>query len=131
MTDPIADFLIRIKNAGYAGKDSISVPFSKMKMAIAEVLAAKGFVGAPTIKGKTAVTKHLSVGILYEEGGRPKVNDVKRVSKPSRRLYEKAKNVKSYRRGFGISVLSTPQGIMADVDAKKANVGGELLFTMW
>jgi len=131
MTDPIADFLIRIKNAGYAGKDNVSVPFSKMKLAIAEVLKAKGYLGDVSTKGKTAVTKHLNVGILYEEGGRPKVNDVKRISKPSRRLYEKSKNIKSHRKGYGLAVLSTPQGIMADADARKANVGGELLFTIW
>jgi len=113
------------------GKESVSAPFSKMKLAIAEVLATKGFLGAVNTKGKSVTNKHLEIEILYEKDGRPKVNDVKRISKPSRRLYEKAKNIKSYRRGFGLAMLSTPQGIMTDADARKANVGGELLFTIW
>ena len=129
-TDPIADFLIRIKNAGYAKRPSVVVPFSKMKFAIAEVLQTKGFIGEVAKKGKTT-PRFLSINLLYEANGRPKVNDVKRISKPSRRLYEKAKNIKSYRSGFGMAVLSTPKGIMADMDAKNANLGGELLFTIW
>lgn len=131
MTDPIADLLIRIKNAGLSRKPSVSMPFSKMKLAIAEVLGAKGFLGEVVTKGKTPATKRLEVEVLYEEGGRPRVSDVNRISKPSRRLYEKSKNIKSYRRGVGLAVLSTPKGIMADADARKANVGGELLFTIW
>ncbi len=131
VTDPISDFLIRIKNAGYAGKETVLLPFSKMKLAIAETLAAKGYLGKVSIKGKTPASKYLSVGLVYENGGRPKVNNVKRISKPSRRTYEKAKKIKSYRMGYGLAILSTTQGIMADTDARKANVGGELLFTIW
>lgn len=131
MNDPIGDFIIRIKNAGNAGKESISVPFSKMKFAIAELLSAKGFVGSITKKNKGDVVRSINVNLLYTEDGSPKISDVKRISKPSRRLYEKAKNIKQYRRGFGMTVFSTPKGIMADVDAKKDNLGGEILFTIW
>jgi len=131
MNDPISDFLIRIKNAGAAGKRNVLVPFSNMKSAIAELLFAKGFIGEIAKKGKTPATKSLSINVLYEADGSPKIRDVKRISKPSRRLYEKTKNIKSYRRGFGMAVLSTPKGIMSDLDARKANVGGELLFTIW
>jgi len=131
MNDPIGDFIIRIKNAGNAGKESISVPFSKMKFAIAELLSAKGFVGSITKRNKGDVVKSINVNLLYTENGSPKISDVKRISKPSRRLYEKAKNIKQYRRGFGMTVFSTPKGIMADVDAKKGNLGGEILFTIW
>lgn len=131
MNDPIGDFIIRIKNAGNASKESISVPFSKMKFAIAELLSAKGFVGSVTKKNKGDVVRSINVGLLYTEDGQPKISDVKRISKPSRRLYEKAKNIKQYRRGFGMTVFSTPKGIMADIDAKKDNLGGEILFTIW
>lgn len=131
MNDPIGDFIIRIKNAGNAGKESVSVPFSKMKLSIAELLSAKGFVGSITKKNKGDVAKSISVSLLYTEDGSPKISDVRRISKPSRRLYEKAKNIKQYRRGFGMTVFSTPKGIMADIDAKKDNLGGEILFTIW
>ena len=129
--DPIGDFIIRIKNAGNAGKENVSVPFSKMKLAVAELLSSKGFLGPVAKKSKGDVFKFLNVGLLYTEDGKPRISDVKRISKPSRRLYEKAKSIKQYRRGFGISVLSTPKGIMSDMDAKKEKVGGEILFTIW
>lgn len=131
MNDPIADFLIRIKNAGLAGKPFVSVPFSKMKLAIADMLSSKGFLGEISTKGKAPTTKYLQVELIYTEDGKPRINDVKRISKPSRRLYEKAKNIKGYRMGVGMTVLSTPKGIMADIDARKAKLGGELLFNIW
>lgn len=130
MNDPIGDFIIRIKNAGSVHKDSILVPFSKVKLAIAEVLSAKGYVGAVTKKSK-GNAKYLNVELLYTKDGGPIVSGVQRMSKPSRRLYEGAKNIKRFRRGFGMSVFSTPNGIMGDVDAKKNNVGGEFLFNIW
>ena len=130
MNDPIGDFIVRIKNAGSVKKENISVPFSKMKLAIAELLSAKGYIGAVTKKNKGDV-KHLSLELLYDKDGSPIVSGVKRMSKPSRRLYENAKNIKRFRRGFGLSVFSTPKGIMADVDAKKNNLGGEFLFNIW
>jgi small subunit ribosomal protein S8 len=129
MNDPIGDFIIRIKNAGSVKKESISVPFSKLKFAIAEVLSAKGYVGAVTKKTK-GNTKYLNVELLYSNG-RPVVSDVRRMSKPSRRIYESAKNIKRFRRGYGMSVFSTPKGIMGDADAKKNNIGGEFLFNIW
>jgi small subunit ribosomal protein S8 len=130
MNDPIGDFIIRIKNAGSTDKESVSVPFSKIKLAVAELLSSKGYLGAVTKKSK-GNAKYLNVVLLYGQDGRPIISDVKRISKPSRRLYEKAKNIKRFRRGFGMSVFSTPEGIMADVDAKKNNLGGEFLFNIW
>ncbi len=130
MNDPIGDFIIRIKNAGAVKKDNILVPFSKMKLAIAELLFAKGYMGAISEKTK-GKTKYLNIKLLYTENGNPVVSDVRRMSKPSRRLYESAKNIKRFRRGYGMSVFSTPKGIMADVDAKKNNLGGEFLFNIW
>lgn len=130
MTDPIGDFIIRIKNAGMVGKETVSLPSSKMKLAIADVLSKKGFVGEVSNKvtdGKGVMT----VNLLYREDGSPKVRDVQRVSKPGRRIYEKSKEIKKFKRGFGISVFSTPKGILADSDAKEQNLGGELLFKLW
>lgn len=131
MNDPIADLIIRIKNAGDAGKESVSVPFSKMKLAIAELLSSKGFVGAVEQKSRGEANKSINIGLLYAGDGKPRISDVKRISKPSRRLYQKSKEIKQYRRGFGMVILSTPKGIMADAAAKKENVGGEILFSIW
>jgi small subunit ribosomal protein S8 len=130
VTDPIGDFIIRIKNASNTGKESISVPFSKMKLAIAELLSSKGYLGVVTKKSK-GNAKYLEAVLLYTAGGEPLISDVKRMSKPSRRLYQGSKNIKRFRKGFGMSVFSTPKGIMADVDAKKNNLGGEVLFNIW
>jgi len=130
VTDPVGDFIIRLKNAGNTGKKSVSVPFSKMKLAVAELLESKGFVGAVSKKNKGETLKSISIDLLYADG-KPAISDVKRMSKPSRRLYQNAKSIKRYRRGFGMSVLSTPKGIMSDSDAKKNNLGGEVLFNIW
>jgi small subunit ribosomal protein S8 len=130
VTDPIGDFIIRIKNAGNIKKENISVPFSKMKLAIAELLASKGYLGEVTKKSKGSA-KYLNVALLYAEDGQPVVSDVRRISKPSRRLYQSSKNIKIFRKGYGVSVFSTPKGIMTDADAKKNNLGGEFLFNIW
>ena len=104
VSDPIGDFIIRIKNAGNVGKESISVPFSKMKLAIAELLSAKGYLGVVSQKSK-GDAKYLDITLLYTKEGQPVVSGVNRISKPSRRLYESAKNIKRFRRGFGMSVF--------------------------
>lgn len=130
MNDPIGDFIIRIKNAGSVKKDAVLVPFSKIKWAIAELLKAKGFIGKIAKKSKGAAN-YLSIELLYDEQGNPKISDVKRISKPGRRIYSKSKEIKKFRRGFGLSIFSTPKGIMADMDAKKENLGGEFLFNIW
>lgn len=130
MTDPIGDFIIRIKNAGMVGKETVSLPSSKMKLAIAELLSKKGFLGEVSSKAKDGKNV-MTVGLLYREDGTPKVRDVQRISKPGRRIYEKAKDIKKFKRGFGISVFSTPKGILADSEAKEQNLGGEVLFKLW
>lgn len=99
-------------------KAAISVPFSKMKFAIAKLLSQKGFVGAVS-EEVVGSAKKLNVVLLYGADGQPVISDVKRISKPGRRIYTKSKEIKRFRRGFGLSVFSTPKGIMADADAKK------------
>ena len=127
--DPIADLLIAIKNAGNANKPVVIVPYSQIKEEIALLLSKKGYVGKVIKKGKK-VAKDIEVEILYENG-MPKVSDVKRISKPSRRLYEKSKEIKPFMQKVGMRVLSTPKGILSDFDAKKEKVGGEILFSIW
>jgi small subunit ribosomal protein S8 len=130
MSDPIADLIIRIKNASAVRKDGVLVPFSKMKMAISELLSTKGFVGKVEEKMR-GEAKFINIQLNYTEDGEPRISDMERISKPSRRLYKKSKEIRPYRRGFGMTVFSTPKGIMADSDAKKENLGGEILFKIW
>lgn len=129
MHDPIADMLIRIKNAGTAGKTVTEMPYSKLKEAIASVLFKQGYIASFEKKGKK-VQKTLEVGIAYD-GKKPRVAGVGRMSKPSRRLYVKAGEIKKIKNGYGLLVMSTPKGIMTGDEARKALVGGEALFKIW
>ncbi len=139
ITDPIADFIIRIKNGSEAKKASVSMPHSALKESIAHVLNKAGYIKSVESKGKKE-TKTLELVLAYisqpaSEGanviGEPVVHGVERVSKSSRRVYQKSKDIRPFKNGFGNIVLSTPKGIMLDVDAKKQKVGGEILFKVW
>lgn len=130
MVDPIADMLVRIENAQKTNKDSVSVPFSKMKLSIAEVLSKNGFIGEIEKKGKK-VSKSLVLGLVYNTDGTPKVHGSKRISKFSRRMYSGAKELRAVKANHGLAVLSTPEGILSGFDARKSNVGGEVLFNIW
>ncbi len=127
--DRIADMLITIKNAGIAGHETVTVPYSKLKHSIAAVLEKEGFV-----KGVAKKTKKnhpvLEIGIEYKNS-KPRIHDLVRVSKPSRRLYYGVKDIRPVKNGHGLLVLSTPKGILTDKEAKKELVGGEALFKIW
>ena len=112
-----------------AGKSGVSVPYSKMKHSIADVLAREGFVKSVAKKGKK-VNKFLEIGLMYE-GDAPRVRGVERVSKFSRRVYQKSRDIRPVKSGYGLLVLTTPRGILTDKEAKKENVGGEALFKIW
>ena len=129
MHDPIADMLISIKNAGNAGKDSATVPFSMIKESIASILFKNGYISSYAKKGKKII-KTLEIGIAYD-GKKPRVIQVARVSKPSCRMYIKASEIRPIKNGYGLMVVSTPKGLMTGDDAKKAQVGGEALFKIW
>lgn len=129
VTDPIADMIVRIKNAADAGKSGVSVPYSKMKMAIAELLEKEGFVKSVAKKGRK-VGKSIEMGLVYEDGS-SKVRGVERVSKFSRRVYRKAKELRPVKSGHGLLVMTTPKGILSDKDAREQHVGGEALFKIW
>lgn len=128
--DPIADLIIRIKNAGRVRKEEVVVPHSNLKAAVAETLSKAGFVGKVDKSGK-GVKKALTVELLYKADGSPRIMDVQRVSKPGRRLYKGVKHIFPVRYGKGAAIFSTPKGIMTDTEARKARVGGEELFKIW
>ncbi len=129
MSDSISNLIIQIKNAARAGRPSIPVPYSNLKLAIASILEKEGFLKLVTKRGKK-VAKSIEMELAYD-GKIPRVHDVVRVSKLSRRIYQKAKDIHSVRQGYGRLILSTPKGILTDRQARKEKVGGEALFKIW
>lgn len=129
MNDSISDMIIRIKNARDAQKDSLVIPYSKMKYAIANLLQKEGYIKSVAKKGKK-ITKFIELGLIYENGS-PKISGVQRVSKFSKRVYQGAKDLKPVKHGYGMLVLTTSKGILTYSEAKKENVGGEVLFKIW
>lgn len=129
MTDPITDMLNRIRNAEAVEKPEVLVPFSKLKNEVAMILSQNNFIGdvKKIAKGKGKVLK---ISLKYDNG-LPVMEGVKRISKPGQRIYVKANEIKNVRGGFGISIISTPKGLMTNKNAKKAKMGGEVLLEVW
>lgn len=130
---PIADMLTIIMNAQAVNKESVVLPFSKMKFDIANILKAGGYVSVverKKRKAKKSEQELISVILKYDEYG-PAINGVKLISRPSRRMYIKADQIRLVRSGYGIAVLSTPKGIMSSKEARKQKLGGEILFEIW
>jgi len=125
ITDPIGDLLARIRNGQMRGKTKISSPNSRQRTRVLDVLQAEGY-----IRGYAEVEfqgrRELEIELKYHEG-RPVIRDLKRVSTPGRRVYASVKELKPHRSGLGVSIVSTPQGVMTDVTARERNVGGEVL----
>ena len=126
--DQIANMLIAIKNAGVVKKASVIIPHSKIKESIAALLKEEGYVKTYKVDGD--IKKTLEIVLEYK-GGNPRVTDVKRVSKSSKRVYTGVKDITPVKYDHGLAVLSTPKGIMTDKLARKEMVGGEVLFTIW
>jgi small subunit ribosomal protein S8 len=130
MTDPIADLLTRIRNANRARKDSTEAPWSRLKEALARVLVEEGFLRDVTVNESDG-RRVLRVSLRYDEFRRPVLSGILRVSRPSLRVYVGGGEIPMIRKGLGISILSTPKGVIADRVARKENVGGEVLCSVW
>jgi small subunit ribosomal protein S8 len=130
MTDPIADLLTRLRNGTQARKERVDCPWSGIKESIVQVLVKEGFVVEYSVVQRGA-GKDLRIWLRYDDKSRPAISGVRRISKPSLRRYVGAKSVPSVRGGLGVSILSTPEGIMVDREAMRRNVGGELLCSVW
>lgn len=128
MQDPISDMLTRIRNGVMSMQKEVVMPSSKMKEAIAKVLLEEGFVSGVNVEGETKKT--LKIQMKYNQR-RPVIENLERVSKPSRRLYCGSKEIPMVKDGMGIAILSTPKGILSGRDAMKQNVGGEILCYVW
>ena len=132
MTDPIADMLTRIRNALAVGKPKVSIPYSKIKLAIAKILEKENFIsGFEIVTPKKNKFKNILITLKYKEDGQPAINELKRISKPGCRIYVKAKEIKKVKGGRGISIVSTSRGIMTGYEAKKRRLGGELIAEIW
>jgi len=130
LSDPISDFLTRLKNASAAGNESFKAPYSKMKQDIARILAEEGYIWKAEVSGD-GIEKIITVTVKYSEAGKAVITNLKRVSKPGLRQYVGAGEVPRVLNGLGISILSTPKGLLSGASAKKQNVGGEHLANIW
>jgi small subunit ribosomal protein S8 len=131
MTDPIADLLTRIRNAHLAKHDRLDVPVSKLKLEICKLLKEEGFIKNFRVVESNGPTATLRVFLRYSAEGMPVINYLERVSKPGRRVYKGADEIKPVRNGLGLGIVSTSQGLMTDTQARERRVGGELLCEIW
>ncbi len=129
MTDPIADMLTRIRNANQQRHETVSMPASKMKTDIAEILLNEGFIKDYKVEGEVA-SKTLTITLKYKGNDRV-ISGLKRVSKPGLRTYAKVNDIPKVLNGLGIVILSTSQGVMTDKEARAKNIGGEVLAYIW
>lgn len=129
VTDPISDLIVRISTGSMAKKPHVTVIYSKFAENVAQALKKAGYISTIEKKG-TAFAKDLELGLVYFDT-EPRVHGVERVSKPSRRIYQKWSDIRMFRSGFGNTFLSTPKGVMVDQEARDAKVGGEVLFRIW
>jgi small subunit ribosomal protein S8 len=129
-TDPIADMLNRIKTAQAVSKETVDIPFSNLKYQIAECLEKEGFIGK-VVKKKKEKRKFFCLVLNYEVDGTPRITDLKRVSSPGQRIYGQSKDLRKIRGGRGISVISTPKGVMSNKKAREMGLGGEVICEIW
>lgn len=132
MVDPISDILTCIRNALAVGHSTADVPFSKIKFSLAEILAKQGFIKSVTKKGR-GIKRKIEIELKYkdEKNTIPQISQLKRISKPGKREYTRAKDIRSVLGGRGISIISTSQGLMTGKEARKKGLGGEILCEIW
>jgi small subunit ribosomal protein S8 len=128
MQDTLADMFTRIRNGHMAGKTAVSMPSSKMKVSVAEVLKNEGFIAAYSVEGDAKPV--LSVELKYFEG-KPVIEEIKRVSRPGLRIYKGAGELPSVAGGLGVAIVSTSKGVMTDRAARAAGIGGEVVATVF
>ncbi len=129
MTDPIADMLTRIRNASLARKDEVVLPASKLKEQVAAILQREGYIGSHRVDGDVKRMLHLE--LKYGPDREQTISGLRRVSKPGRRVYVGHDRIPRVQGGLGLAIISTPQGLLTDRQAKKRGVGGEVLAYVW
>jgi small subunit ribosomal protein S8 len=130
VNDPIADMLTRIRNAGAVQHPQVVMPVSKVKVAVAKILVEEGFVAGYSVTDEQPQA-NLILTLKYSGKGQPVINGIERVSKPGRRVYTGYKEIPWVRSGLGISIVSTPQGMMTGRKARRSKLGGEIICNVW
>ena len=130
MNDPLGDMLTRIRNAQMRGKSTVVTPASKLRAWVLDVLADEGYIRGYERTSDAAGHPALEISLKYYEGS-PVIREIKRVSTPGRRVYMNVQDIPQVRQGLGVSIVSTSKGVMSDANARQANVGGEVLFTVF
>jgi small subunit ribosomal protein S8 len=130
MTDPISDMLTRIRNAGRALQPAVEVPHSKLKESVANILKNEGYVSAVEVLAPTKTRKNIKLALKYQ-GKKTVIEGLRRISSPGRRVYVGSTDIPRVRGGLGVAIVSTSEGLMSGVEAKKKNLGGELLAFVW
>jgi len=131
LTDPLADMLTRIRNANKARFDNVDIPYSRLKASVAKLLKQEGYIKEYKAVTNDAHKKILRVTLRYGERNRPIIEGLKRVSKPSLRIYVGKENIPSVMSGLGLVILSTSKGVVTEQEARNLNVGGEVLCYVW
>ena len=131
ITDPISDLFTRIRNALKEKHDSVLIPYSKNKFLILKILEQAGFIKNYYIVDESLIQKFIKVNLKYRKDGTQLITELKRVSKPSKRVYVKKADIPRVVSGYGISIISTSKGIISGKDARLKNVGGELIGKVW
>ena len=131
MTDPVADLLSRIRTAYLAKHDRLDVPLSKLKLEICRILKEQGYVESFELIDEDAVKKSVRIYLRYTPDGDPLIRRIKRVSKPGRRVYKGAEEIRPVLNGLGVGIISTSQGLLTDSEARQRRVGGEVLCEVW
>ena len=129
MNDPLGDLLARLRNAQMRNKSKVSSPNSRLRERVLEVLKSEGYIRGYAVVEKDGRSE-IEVELKYFDG-EPVIREIERVSKPGRRVYTSVRNLPRINNGLGVAIVSTPKGVMADHDARDANVGGEILFTVF
>jgi small subunit ribosomal protein S8 len=126
MTDPLGDMLTRIRNAQMRGKSAVATPASKLRKHVLDVLAEEGYIRGYSVVEHASGKTEFEIALKYYDG-KPVIRDIRRVSTPGRRVYSSVQKLPRTQNGLGISILSTPKGVMSDALAREQNVGGEIL----
>ena len=131
MTDPVADLLSRIRTAHVAKHDRLDLPASKLKAEICGLLKEQGYISKFEILDEDPIKQQIRVFLKYTDQGEPTIRHMQRVSKPGRRVYRRADDLRPVLSGLGVGIVSTSQGLLTDKEARQKRVGGEVLFEIW
>ena len=130
LTDPLADLLTRIRNANLMRHEQVTIPYSKLKEAVVKILVQEAFVRSYEVVGEKT-KKSLAVSLKYSASGEPTITMLRKMSRPGRRLFSGCEEMKPYRDGMGLKIISTSKGVLSDNEARKLKVGGEILVEVW